>query len=652
MTLRDCRSMGIVLAVLAACPFVCYSPARGDFTFGDPTKVPGINSDSSDGAPHVSRDGLELYFISTRPSLISGTRRSRIWVARRPTTEAPWSAPAELDAFAGVVRSVQSPSLTEDGLELYFADGQMNTPNPGGRGGSDVWVMKRTARDALWGEPVNLGPTLNTQHHDDTPCISADGLELYFSCNVYDHPQNSELFVSTRLTRDDPWQEPVHLGPGINSSQYEFTPWISPDGLSLFFSRGFSKSRIHVSRRQTIADSWGPAEFFAPVSSAGAGDVWSTSPGQAEYNLSFADGDPMLYFARGSTVTTADFNIWQVEAIPIVDFNGDGAVDASDLAILMENWGVVGTRSGPVSGLCDIAPFPFGDGVVDEKDLAVFYECADSDQVTVPTPAFAEKGVAVFVGLHWTAGASDGTYDVYFGASYEDVENASRDNPMGVLVSENQTGSSFAIEGPLDFERTYYWRVDKIDPLSDSGIVKGPVWNFTTEAGAGSIRQVVATASSAEEGTGPENTINRSGLNDDDRHTVVASDMWLSAADGVQPCWIQYEFDTVYPLDAMWVWNYNGLFETVLGMGCKDVTVEYSEDGIAWTTLGDFELARATAQSDYGYNTVVQFGGVTAQYVRLTFLSNWGGISPQYGLSEVRFFYTHPAAIEADASDN
>ena len=41
-----------------------------------------------------------------------------------------------------------------------------------------------------------------------------------------------------------------------------------------------------------------------------------------------------------------------------------------------------------------------------------------------------------------------------------------------------------------------------------------------------------------------------------------------------------------------------------------------------------------------------------ARYVRLTVLSNWGGISPQYGLSEVRFFYTHPAAIEADASDN
>lgn len=651
MASRRCRSTGIVLAALATCLLVCRSSAWGDFTFGEPAKVPGVNSNSSDHTPHVCRDGLELYFVSTR-DFVHGKPLTNIWVSKRPTMRDPWSAPAKLDMPANFGGSVFSPSLCADALELYFADGQVNAANPGGHGGSDVWVMKRTDRDAPWGEPVNLGPTVNTQHHEDTPCISANGLELYFSRSVSNDPQNSELFVSTRPTRDDPWQEPVNLGPNVNSSQYEFTPWVSHDGLSLFFSRGYSKGHVHVSKRATIADSWGPAMFFAPVSSAGAGDVWTTSPGQAEYSLSFADGDAMLYFARGSTVTAADFNIWQVEAIPIVDFNGDGTVDALDLAILMDNWGVVGGRSGPKSSLCDVAPSPFGDGFVDERDLAVFYESVDGDLVMVPTPAFAEKGVAVFAGLHWTAGTSDGTYDVYFGTSRADVESAGRDNPMGVLVSENQTGNRFDLEGPLDFERTYYWRVDEVDLLSDSGIVKGPVWNFTTEAGAGPIRQVAATASSAEEGAGPENTINRSGLDADDQHSVAARDMWLSAADGVQPSWIQYEFDTAYPLDAMWVWNYNGQFEMLLGMGCKDLTVDYSEDGIAWTTLGDFEFARGTAQNDYAHNTVVQFGGTTARYVRLTALTNWGGISPQYGISEVRFFYTHPAAIEADASEN
>ncbi|MDI6451302.1 discoidin domain-containing protein [Anaerobaca lacustris] len=645
--------MGIVAAALAACLFVCAGSVRGGFTFGEPTKVPNINSDFSDHSPQISRDGLELYFVSTRSSSLIGAPKPRIWVSRRPTKKDPWSAPVELNmpkSFA----STHTPSLAADGLELYFSDGTINIPNAGGYGASDIWVMKRSSRGASWSEPVNLGPTINTQYREDTPCISADGLELYFSYNsTFSHVVGhvcSEIVVATRPTRDAPWGEPVNLGPNINTFQYEYTPFISYDGLLLFFSRGRGKSHIYVSRRATIRDPWGPADFFAPVNSGGG--IAYADPGESEYSLSFASGDPTLYFSRGSDVFAMDYNIWQVEVIPIVDFNGDGVVDGLDLAILMRNRGVVGTRSGPVSGLCDIAPLPFGDGVVDDKDLAVFYEYADSDLVMVPSPAFGEEGVAVFVGLHWTSGTSDGTCDVYFGTSHADVEGASRDNPMGVLVSENQTGNRFALEGPLDFERTYYWRVDEVDLLSDSGIVKGLVWNFTTEATVGPIRKVVATASSAEEGAGPENTVNGSGLDADDQHSVAAEDMWLSAAEGPQPSWIQYEFDTVYPLDAMWVWNYNGQFEPVLGMGCKDVTVEYSEDGTAWTTQGDFEFARATAQSDYAHNTVIQFGGTTARYVRLTALSNWGGISPQYGLSEVRFFYTPPAAIETDASDN
>jgi len=51
------------------------------------------------------------------------------------------------------------------------------------------------------------------------------------------------------------------------------------------------------------------------------------------------------------------------------------------------------------------------------------------------------------------------------------------------------------------------------------------------------------------------------------------------------------------------------------------------------------EFAQATGTPDYEHNTTVDFGGAAAKYIRLTANSNWGGILPQYGLSEVRFFY-------------
>jgi hypothetical protein len=116
--------------------------------------------------------------------------------------------------------------------------------------------------------------------------------------------------------------------------------------------------------------------------------------------------------------------------------------------------------------------------------------------------------------------------------------------------------------------------------------------------------------------------------------------MWLSSATGPQPTWIEYQFDDVYKLHQMWVWNSNQVVESLVGLGFKDVSIEYSVDGTDYTTLGiTHQFAQAPGAPDYAHNTTVDFGGAAAKYVRLTANSNWGGILNQYGLSEVRFFY-------------
>jgi hypothetical protein len=82
------------------------------------------------------------------------------------------------------------------------------------------------------------------------------------------------------------------------------------------------------------------------------------------------------------------------------------------------------------------------------------------------------------------------------------------------------------------------------------------------------------------------------------------------------------------------------MVESLVGFGLKDVSVEYSLDGIDYTALGTtHEFAQAAGVSDYAYDTTVDFGGVGAKYVRLTANSNWGGLMGLYGLSEVRFLY-------------
>jgi hypothetical protein len=114
--------------------------------------------------------------------------------------------------------------------------------------------------------------------------------------------------------------------------------------------------------------------------------------------------------------------------------------------------------------------------------------------------------------------------------------------------------------------------------------------------------------------------------------------MWLST--GAQPNWIQYEFDKVYKLSELKVWNSNQLVEAYIGFGAKKVTIEYSADGTTWKALDNVpEFTRAPAAPGYAANTTVSFGGVLARFVKLTITSTWGGLSPVTSLSEVRFSY-------------
>jgi concanavalin A-like lectin/glucanase superfamily protein/F5/8 type C domain-containing protein len=255
-----------------------------------------------------------------------------------------------------------------------------------------------------------------------------------------------------------------------------------------------------------------------------------------------------------------------------------------------------------------------------------------------PVPEEETLDVPRDVVLGWSAGPYAETHDVYLGTVLEDVNNADRANPMGVLVSESQEATTYPVE-LLDFDQTYYWRVDEVNAAPDYAIFKGHVWNFTTEPFAYPIQNILATSNLTSEAVaGPEKTVDGSGLNEVDEHSTRASDMWLGVSDGEEPVWIQYEFDRVYKLHAIDVWNYNAEFELILGFGIKDTTVEYSTDAVEWTTLTEVELGQATAKSTYTANTTIDGTGVAAKYVRII-ASNSYGMMGQYGLSEVRFLY-------------
>jgi Tol biopolymer transport system component len=348
----------VLVGIVAAVVLCGIELAKADFTFGTPILVPNVNSSSGEGFPNMSSDSLSLYFGSTRPGGYGG---GDLWVATRKTTDDNWNTPVNLGPTVNSSSNDTSPSISTDGLTIYFSDYGLSGFEyggsgfrPGGFGQCDIWMATRATTNDDWGEPVNLGPTINSSSHDVTTCISIDGLSLYFASFRLGSLGMGDLYVATRATTEDDWGTPVWLGPTLNTSSVEGQPDISADGRTLFFYRG-PPYHIWMSIRATTDDDWGvPVRLEPPINNS-----YNSSGPQIS-----ADGHT-FFFSSNRPGGVGDYDLWQAPIIPIVDFNGDEILDIDDLLILIDFWGTS-------ERLCDIGPTPLGDGIVDLKDLEVF----------------------------------------------------------------------------------------------------------------------------------------------------------------------------------------------------------------------------------------------------------------------------------------
>ncbi len=284
-----------------------------------------------------------------------------------------------------------------------------------------------------------------------------------------------------------------------------------------------------------------------------------------------------------------------------------------------------------------------------DEVMAIMGGLSDPNLASLPVPADGATDVPRDMDLGWKAGESAASHYVYFGTSSADVDAATRASSMGVLASQGQAGATYD-PGRMEFSQTYYWRVDEVE--AGGTIYKGDVWSFQVEPFVYAVPNVIATSNGASDAVnGPEKTVDGSGLNAEDQHSVEADDMWVAyaPADG-SALYIQYEFERVYKLHELQIWNYNVMFEKMLGFGLKNVTVEYSADGAEWTALGDFDLNQATAKATYVYGSTIDFQGLAVKSVKLTVNSGFGMLG-QYGLSEVRFMYLPVQAREPQPAD-
>ena len=327
--------------------------ANADFTVGTPTNLgPIVNSSSADWGPSISADGLQLFFSSTRPG---GYGIEDLYVATRETPDDDWGTPTNLGPPVNTSSWELGPSISADGLTLFFS----SYNRPDGSGGDDIYVTTRETTSDPWEEPVNLGPIVNSSSEEWTPSISADGLTLFFTSNRAGGEGGRDLWATTRETIHDEWRPPVNLGPAVNSPYVEITMSISHDGLLLFLGSnrpgGSGGHDLWLTRRETIDGPWGTPVNLGP-------NVNSSFQYDQTPSIS-ADGST-LYFYSDRTGELGGGDIYQASIEPVVDLNDDGIVNAMDMCIMLDHWG-------ENYSLCDIGPMPWGNGIVDFRDFAV-----------------------------------------------------------------------------------------------------------------------------------------------------------------------------------------------------------------------------------------------------------------------------------------
>jgi hypothetical protein len=298
-----------VTIYLVAVAILFVGSANADFTFAERVNLE-LTIPVLDGAHEsivcFSYDGLEMYIMSDR---LGGWGNSDLWVSRRASTDKDWDLPENLGFNVNSSSEDSMASISSDGLTLYFSSNRS-----GGYGNYDIWMTTRATKEAPWGPAVNVGSNINSSVSDAWPWVSPDGLELYFTSYRFGGYGDGDFYVAGREATSDPWGVAANLGPVVNSVYDETRVSLSPDGLLLLFSESSATTTPRPG-------GYGRADIWM-TTRATPSDPWQTPVNLgASVNGSASDVIPRIS-PDGSTLYYSEYNkdiggIWENWQVPL-----------------------------------------------------------------------------------------------------------------------------------------------------------------------------------------------------------------------------------------------------------------------------------------------------------------------------------------------
>ncbi len=157
-----------------------------------------------------------------------------------------WTLPVNMGKRVNSAAWDSQPTLSADGRTLIFSSRRLGTT-----GGADLWATWRDEKDA-WVTPVNLGPAINSLGDDESPFLHPDGQTLYFRSDGHAGMGSFDVFYSRKNEYNDTWQKPINIGYPINTEGEEGAFIVSLDGKTAYFasdtdfSTGKSKGNLDI----------------------------------------------------------------------------------------------------------------------------------------------------------------------------------------------------------------------------------------------------------------------------------------------------------------------------------------------------------------------------------------------------------------------
>jgi Tol biopolymer transport system component len=221
-------------------------------------------------------------------------------------SQAPVGAPVNVGSVVNSRAFEGGPCISADGLFLYFT-----SDRAGGEGGGDLWVTRRATRTDRFGTPENIGPVVNGPANDYAPSVAAAGLSLYFDSDRPGGLGGMDLWVARRASAAEEFGAAEHLGPTINSAHNDWGPSITADGRSLYFNSnrpgGQGSEEVWVATRPSASARFGTPQNLGPTVNTSAHD--------AKPNLS-ADR-ATLYFMSDRHGGIGGIDLWQMSALGV-----------------------------------------------------------------------------------------------------------------------------------------------------------------------------------------------------------------------------------------------------------------------------------------------------------------------------------------------